>query len=91
MLGAAEGAAESALANGASEEEAFEAAVRAAVEAATARGEDPEEVARIAANVRETHAEAIESGVDPSAAIELAFATAGGDSGGFDALLRWYR
>lgn len=83
VLGAAETAAEGALADGASEEQAFDAAVQAAIDAAVARGEDPEEVARIAAQVRETHADAIESGLDPIDAMKVAFNTGGGDERGF--------
>ena len=72
VLGAAESAAEQALSEGASEEEAFDAAVRAAMDAAIARGEDPEEVERIADSVREAHADAVESGIDPNAgAVEM--------------------
>jgi len=83
VLGAAQSAAETALSEGASEEEAFDAAVQAAMDAAIARGEDPEEVARIAADVREAHADAIEAGIDPGEAMKLAFNTAGEEDRSF--------
>lgn len=83
VLGAAESAAETALAEGASEEEAFNAAVQAAMDAAIARGEDPAVAERIAADVREAYADAIESGVEIGAAMQLAFNTAGEEDRGF--------
>jgi len=84
VLGAAQGAAQDALAEGASTEEAFDAAVEAAKAAAIARGEDPAEVERIAAEVRENFADAQDAGLDPVAAMQTAFNAPGEETrGGF--------